>query len=78
MIPDIEYYKVGMFTMFVPNTPSGVKVWKELAPHTDGTGKVLTMHEKILINKLKAAGYTVEAGKQPTEIELEELGIFMK
>ena len=78
MIPDIEYHRDGMFTMFVPLTPNGVKVWNELAPHTDGTGKVLSIHEKIIINKLTTAGYTVEAGKPPTDIELEELEIFMK
>lgn len=80
MIPDLEYYrlKYDMFTLFLPNTKKGVVAWRELAKHTEGTGKVATIHEKIIINKLKAAGYTVEAGKPPADIELEELEIFMK
>ena len=79
MTPDLEYYrlKADMFTLFVPNTEAGVKVWRELAKHTDGTGKVETFHEKIIINKLRAAGYTVKLGKEPTKEDLDSLNKFL-
>lgn len=56
---DLTYINQGLFCAFIPNTQAGETAWRELAEHTDGTGKVLMMHKQSTITQLRMAGYTV-------------------
>jgi uncharacterized protein with von Willebrand factor type A (vWA) domain len=59
-IPDLSYRVVdSMFTAFYPNTPDGVKAWKIIAAHNNGTGMVLATHVDSTIRQLRDAGYSV-------------------
>jgi hypothetical protein len=64
--PDLTYLQQGMFTLLMPETDAGRVAWDEIARHTDGTGKVLTIHLKSALAQLRAAGYTVHKAKPNT------------
>lgn len=75
---DLEYSDTsdGLFTLFLPNTPAGEKVWREIATLTEGTGKFLKIEADSVIQKLRSAGYTVTKAKAvspPTSNEIDEL-----
>lgn len=74
---DLNYYELGLFTMFCPNSPNGEKVYNSLCEQNHGSGKVLTTHAKIVINKIRAAGYTITKGKPVSKKEIAELSAFM-
>jgi len=58
--PDLTYRKVdGLFTAFYPETAAGQSAWNQMAEHTEGTGKVLTVHAQSVIAQLRKAGYAV-------------------
>lgn len=63
MKTDLTITRSGLFSRYLPNTPAGENVWRELAAQTDGTGKVLAIHEASITAQLRAAGYTVSARK---------------
>lgn len=77
---DMEYIESGMFTRFIPNTPSGIEAWNVIAKD-DGCAAVLSIHAKGVIAQLRKAGYSVAKAKKVqvnmNEIfaELEELGV---
>lgn len=79
---DIVYIDQGLFTAFIPQTTAGEAVFNAMAADTQGTGKVLSVHAKAVIQQIKAQGYTV--GKAPklkaltadqADEMLKELGI---
>lgn len=73
---DISYRHLGMFTLFMPESPEGETAWNELAEYTEDTGKVLRIHAKSTIDQLKRAGYTVKKAakvKPPTAQEMREI-----
>lgn len=63
---DLTYKEMGLFTLFLPESPKGEIAWKTIAAHTDGTGKVFTVHAKSTIMQLRAAGYSVIKAKKIT------------
>lgn len=70
MKSDLTYHHLSDgFTMFYANTVEGEQAWGELAEYTDGTCKVLSIHAKQVIDKLKAAGYTVSKHKHTMSID---------
>lgn len=73
MKADIEYIEGGMFVTFVPNTHEGVKVWKQLAGATEGTGKVLAMQAKQVIKDIRKAGYTVRKAKPISKKDVNKM-----
>jgi len=57
---DLEYKKIGLFTMFLPVSEEGLECYNnEIHPMTDGTGKVLTIQLDKVLHALKKAGYKV-------------------
>ncbi len=57
---DLEYKKVGLFTMFLPVSEDGLECYNnEIHPMTDGTGKFLTIQLNEVLHALKKAGYKV-------------------
>ncbi|WP_109479107.1 hypothetical protein [Paraburkholderia sp. C35] len=72
--PDISYAPVDdMFTAFYPETPAGEEAWKNIAAHTDGTGKVLHTQVDDTIQQLRDAGYTVAERKPDTTVIDDDL-----
>lgn len=71
--PDLVYIDQGLFTAFIPETKEGEDVWQQLAEHTDGTGKVLTIQAKQIIASLRKAGYSVHKAKKSANKEIETM-----
>jgi DNA-binding HxlR family transcriptional regulator len=69
---DLNYSINGLFTTFLPNTESGQKAWREIARHTEGTGKIFTFHLKSTLKQLKAAGLVVKKTKELSEKQKEK------
>lgn len=64
MAPDITYRRTcSLFVAFHPETEAGQAAWRELAAHTDGTGKVLAIQLPDMLRRLRAAGYVVAKAK---------------
>lgn len=63
---DLTYHNRGLFTLFIPESKAGEDAWRQIAQHTDGTGKVLTMHLQSVLSQLRLAGYKVRKGKAPS------------
>lgn len=60
MSADLSYHDLGLFTAFYPNTKAGEKAWREIARHTEGTGKVLSVDLAETLASLRKAGYSVD------------------
>lgn len=77
---DLSYTTDGLFTRFIPNTPQGEAVWREMAKD-NGCAAVLNIHAAAVLKQLRAAGYSVRKAKAApvsmNEINdlLNELGI---
>ena len=77
---DIYYIKNGMFTRFIPNTPYGESVWRQIYRQTDNTAAYPTAHLESALRQIRAIGCTVgKAPKVNTDMnavyaELEALG----
>lgn len=57
---DFTYRDDGVFTSIMPETPQAVEAWNTvIAPQTDDTGKVLSIHFPSVKAQLEAAGYSV-------------------
>ena len=56
---DLTYLTEGLFTSFFPCTPDGEQVWRAIAAHSNGSGKVFTVHLASTLRQLRAAGFTV-------------------
>ena len=69
--PDLEYRNDGLFTRFMPNTPSGEDAWKAMAKD-DGVAAVLNIHAKNVIAQLRRSGYTVAKAK-PTQESIDDI-----
>jgi hypothetical protein len=69
---DLEYYNNGMFTRFIPNTPSGVEAWHVMAKD-NGNAAVWSAHAQDVIAQLRKAGYSVAKAKKPTKITAQEV-----
>lgn len=64
MKTDLSYYeKNSMFTVFLPNTQSGVMLWN--AMHAIEADVVLTFHVPGVLQQIKDAGYTVSRMRKP-------------
>ncbi len=73
-VADLTYRQTDdMFTSFFANTPAGIEAWNVMAKDNDGTGKVLTMHAKSVIQQLRAAGYTVRKENGAQDMDDDEL-----
>ena len=70
---DLNYINQGLFTAFIPASKAGETAWNELAKHTDGTGKVLTIQAASTIAQLKAAGYVVRKAIKQKPIDADSL-----
>lgn len=73
MSADLTYFKAGMFSGFVANTPAGEDAWRELAKQSQGTAKFLTHHMAGIIRQLRAAGYSVAKVKPIKAGEIDAL-----
>lgn len=60
MNADLSYHDLGLFTAFYPNTKAGEKAWLEIARHTEGTGKALSVELAETLASLRKAGYSVD------------------
>lgn len=69
---DIEYIDHGMFTSFIPVSKAGEVAFNQMAAHTEGTGKVLSIHKQSTIQQLRQAGYKVGKVKQPGKVTAEQ------
>ena len=63
-VPDLSWSDDGWFTQFLPNTKAGEEAWRVMATHTDGTGKVFSVHAADTIRQLRAKGYTVAKARR--------------
>jgi hypothetical protein len=62
---DLSYRKCdSFFTQFYANTAAGVIAWRQIAKHTDGTGRVLNSHVKSTLQQLRNAGYSVSCERK--------------
>ena len=52
---DLEYIDHGMFTSFIPVSKAGDVAFNQMAAHTEGTGKVLSIHKQSTIQQLRQA-----------------------
>jgi len=68
---DLTYITDGLFTRFIPNTPQGEAVWREMAKD-DGCAAVLNIHAVAVLKQLRAAGYSVSKAK-PKPVSMEEI-----
>ena len=82
MKPDLTYLDTGLFVSFFAETPAGEGAWDELARHSDGSGRFLSIHREAITAQLRAAGYTVakrkpakRAGPDDDAALLAELGV---
>lgn len=71
-INDIEYIEQGLFTSFVPVSADGEKLWLELINQNSGSGKILTIHAKSVIEQIKKAGYNVGKARKISEKEFQK------
>jgi len=69
---DLTYLKQGLFTVFVPQSKAGEDAWREIAAHTDGTGKVFTAQLPSFLREIRKAGYSVKQQKKRSSVELEK------
>ena len=60
---DLEYIDHGMFTSFIPVSKAGEAAFNQMAAHTEGTGKVLSIHKQSTIQQLRQAVYKVGKGR---------------
>ena len=72
MSADLTYRRGHTFTTFLPETPAGEAVWRDMAGVTAGTGKVLNVEAPRAIAALRAAGYVVQRTK-PEPVEIDSL-----
>ena len=70
---DLHYTKLGIFTMFMPNTKDGENIWRELASRTEGTGKVFTMHLASTLKQIRAAGYSVSKAPKSKPSDFDDM-----
>lgn len=77
--PDLEYYRVGNWTRFVPSSPSGEEAYLIMVNQLGGESvDILTIHESNVLKQLRNAGYKVSKLKSTTQsIDeiLAELGV---
>jgi hypothetical protein len=69
---DLTYLKQGLFTSFMPHSKAGEDAWREIAKHTDGTGKVFTAQLPSFLREIRKAGYSVTEQKKRSNAELEK------
>lgn len=70
---DLEYRELGLFTMFLPVSEEGLKLYNdELHQITEGTGKVFTIQLDEVLYALKKAGYKVKKLDE-VKIDVDEL-----
>lgn len=70
---DITYKDHGLFTSFYPESKDGEIAWKQIAEQTEGTGRVLSIFTKQVIQQLRSAGYIVMKKPKVKEISMEEI-----
>lgn len=70
---DLVYLSQGLFTAFVPESKAGEYAWREMAKHTDGTGKVFTTHLGSTLKQLRDAGYVVRKAKNVSRETLDDI-----
>jgi hypothetical protein len=73
MRTDLTYFTTGPFVGFVANTPGGEDAWKELAKHSDGSGKFFACHLPAILAQLKAAGYSATKAKPVKAGEMDAI-----
>ena len=65
---DFTFNDDGTFTQIIPETKAAQECWNtEIAPKTDGTGKVLSVHFPKVREQLREAGYTIRKAKPSTQ-----------
>ena len=69
---DIEYIEQGLFTAFLPVSKAGEAAFNQMAAHTEGTGKVLSIHKQGTIQQLRQAGYKVGKAKKQGKVTAEQ------
>lgn len=77
MKSDLTYHKRGVFVLFMPETKAGEDAWRQIAEHTDGTGKVLCVDLAETLASLRKAGYSVKRGKPLTSEDDAEIDAFL-
>ena len=63
---DLTYHNQGIFTLFIPESKAGEDAWRQIAQHTSGTGKILSIHLDSILSQLRLAGYKVRKGSAPS------------
>lgn len=73
MKADLTYHKRGGFVLFLPETKAGEDAWRQIAEHTEGTGKVLCVDLEETLQSIRKAGYSVKRGKPLTSEDDAEI-----
>lgn len=73
-MPDFTYRQSGMFVALMPETPQATQTWnREIAPKTQGTGKILAFQFPEVKTQLEKAGFTVRKAKKVNDADLLNL-----
>jgi hypothetical protein len=71
IISDLSYTTAGLWTRFIPNTPAGEDVWREM--ETQGGAVVLSIHAKNVIGQIRKAGYSVAKAKNVAPLTMQDI-----
>lgn len=64
--PDFTFSTDGLFVSVMPETPEAARIWNEqIAPATDGTGKLHPLAFSELQSELRKAGYSCRQAVAP-------------
>lgn len=71
---DFTYTNDGLFVTIAPETPQAEAFWNDqIAPQTNNSGKVLTIHFAQVAAQLRSQGYTIRKAKATQDISDEDL-----
>lgn len=62
-MPDLTYTTDSLFARFLPETPPGVDVWRQMNAADNGD-VVLLQHLPSVLAQIRAAGYTVRKAQR--------------
>lgn len=75
MPSDFTYTESAGFCCLCPETEAAARLWSEqIAPQTDGTGKIFAPHFSSVRQQLRAAGYTVRKARASKQSDANLLG----
>lgn len=67
---DFTYINDGLFVTIMPETPQAEAFWNEqIAPQTNNSGKVLTIHFAQVAAQLRSQGYSIRKATKSKETD---------